>query len=79
MLLLIFSTADHGMILRIPLSHRRSQPSCKVHVNISQLAREKSLVPKCSAISRNSRDISKRVFQNDAFGFESYMPSQINC
>src|SRR5437016_2193510 len=41
-----------------------------------QLVREKSLVPKCFGIRRNSPDISKGIFQNDICRFESYMPSQ---
>jgi hypothetical protein len=40
------------------------------------LAREKSLVPKCSEITRNSPHISKGVFENDICEFESSRPSQ---
>ena len=41
-----------------------------------QLARAKSLVPKCSAVRANSSDISKGIFQKDIREFESSMPSQ---
>jgi hypothetical protein len=40
-----------------------------------QLAREKSLIPKCSEIRGNSSDISKGIFQNDIRKFESCRPS----
>jgi hypothetical protein len=41
-----------------------------------QLAREKSLVPKCSGIRGNPSDISKGILQNNISRFESFMPSQ---
>jgi hypothetical protein len=41
-----------------------------------QLAREKSLVPKCSGIRGNSSENSKGIFQNDIRQFESSRPSQ---
>jgi hypothetical protein len=42
----------------------------------SQLAREKSLVRKCSGKRQNWPDISKGIFQKDIREFESSMPSQ---
>jgi hypothetical protein len=41
-----------------------------------QLAREKSLVPKCSGMSGNSSENSKGMFQNDIRKFETSRPSQ---
>ena len=41
-----------------------------------QLAREKSLVPKCSGTRGNSSENSKAIFQNDIRKFESSRPSQ---
>src|SRR6266487_3864553 len=43
---------------------------------LEHLAREKSLVPKCSEIKGNSPHISKGVFANDICEFESSEPSQ---
>jgi hypothetical protein len=43
---------------------------------LSRLAREKSLVPKCSKKRPNWSDILKGIFQNDIREFESWHPSR---
>jgi hypothetical protein len=61
---------------RFEFCYPRRQSSLKVHIILSAPRPRKSLVPKCSEITRNSPHISKGVFENDICEFESSRPSQ---